>query len=154
MRLRPCRSASHASLRKLALERGRKNGQGMRMAGGAYGSGAIVAFAPQLQCCPPGLCRGCGLGRFQTRRPLAHSCPPERITPLELYAELRETSDPAVKRQKRDEIMNLNYQQESRRLLRMQVKDFIGVQLEVGLNKSSAESAEQQSPGRKPWDQA
>jgi hypothetical protein len=28
------------------------------------------------------------------------------------------------------------------------------VQLEVGLNKSSAESAEQQSPGRKPWDQA
>jgi hypothetical protein len=31
---------------------------------------------------------------------------------------------------------------------------FSGVQLEVGLNKSSAESAEQQSPGRKPWDQA
>jgi hypothetical protein len=31
---------------------------------------------------------------------------------------------------------------------------FTGVQLEVGLNKSSAESAEQQSPGRKPWDQA
>jgi hypothetical protein len=33
-------------------------------------------------------------------------------------------------------------------------KMFYRVQLEVGLNKSSAESAEQQSPGRKPWDQA
>jgi hypothetical protein len=28
------------------------------------------------------------------------------------------------------------------------------VQLEVRVNKSSAESAEQHSPGRKPWDQA
>jgi hypothetical protein len=37
---------------------------------------------------------------------------------------------------------------------RFQVAQNGGVQSEVRVNKSSAESADQHSPGRKPWDQA
>jgi uncharacterized protein len=79
MRLRPFQTAGPVSLCNPALERSCKNGQGMRLAGGAYRSGTSVAFAPQFRCRSPGLCRCSGLGRFPVRRPLAHSCLPGRI---------------------------------------------------------------------------